>query len=522
MLPMYEEKTDNSERNDELAALYQISKILTGGTGQKAMLGDILRVLELYQNMRHGTIMLVSPDNTELSVEAVGRPQGCESVAEVTYQRGEGITGRVLQTGEPAIIPRLSEEPSFCGRVHRRAEEAHKEDSFICVPIKLDTDTIGTLSIDIPLREPPNLEKEKWLLSIVASMIAYDVKNRQRSRLETELLTRENARLRHALGDRFRPENIIGNSKAMTEVYTKIQQVARADTTVLITGESGTGKELVASAIHYGSPRCEGPFVKVNCAALNEHLLESELFGHEKGAFTGAVAARIGRIEEAEGGTLFLDEIGDFSQVVQVKLLRVLQERQYERVGSNEAKKADVRVVVATNRDLEAAIQEGAFRQDLYYRIHVFPIGLPPLRQRHNDILLLANYFVERFAKKMNRKVNRISTSAINMMMAYHWPGNVRELENCIERAVLVSDDVAIHGHHLPPTLQLPAKREAAAGSLKAGVNAFEKDMIIEALKHVDGRISLAAGELGITSRMLRYKIKNLNIDYARFFKKKG
>jgi len=522
MMSVQTEKTDGHKRNEGFSALYQISKILTARSGQRAMLGEILQVLESCLGMRHGIIMLASEDNTRLSVEAVGLLHEHASIAEATYQRGEGINGKVLQTGEAAVIPRISDEPSFCGRVHTREAGEHMNVGFICVPIKLEADTIGTLSIDIPHHESLTLEKEKWLLSVVASMIAYDARNRRRSRVETEALTRENERLRHALEDRFRPENIIGNSKAMAEVYIKIQQVASADTTVLITGESGTGKELVASALHYSSKRSGGSFVKVNCAALNEQLLESELFGHEKGAFTGAVTTRIGRIEEAEGGTLFLDEIGDFSPLVQVKLLRILQERQYERVGSNVTRKANIRIVLATNRDLEEAIMGGHFRQDLYYRINVFPIGLPPLRKRNNDILLLANHFVDHFARKMNKDISRISTGAINMMMVYHWPGNVRELENCIERAVLVSDDVAIHGQHLPPTLQLPVKQGARCGSLKTGVNAYEKDMIIETLKRVEGRVSLAADELGITSRMIRYKIKNLNIDYARFFKKKG
>ena len=522
MLPAdTEKKAEKYSSTKGLAALYQISRILAEGFGQEAMLGEILEVLQRRLDMCHGTIMLVSHDSTELSVEAVGLPQAHGAAAKATYRRGEGITGRVLQTGQAAIIPRVSEEPSFCGRVHRRTDEGHLDVGFICVPIKLEADTIGTLSIDILRSETPAMEKEEWLLSVVASMVAYDVMSRRRSRIQTEALTRENERLRHALEDRYTPENIIGNSKVMREVYTKIQQVAAAHTTVLVTGESGTGKELVASALHYGSSRSEGPFVKVNCAALNEQLLESELFGHEKGAFTGAIATRIGRIEEAEGGTLFLDEIGDFSHAVQVKLLRILQERQYARVGSNQIRDADVRIVVATNRDLESAIANGDFRQDLYYRINVFPIALPPLRKRNNDILLLANTFVERFARQMNKDVNRISTCAINMMMAYHWPGNVRELENCIERAVLVSDDVAIHGRHLPPTLQLPVPESKPCGSLKAEVNALEKDLIIEALKRAQGRVSLAADELGITSRMIRYKIKNLNIDYARFFKKK-
>jgi Nif-specific regulatory protein len=330
-------------------------------------------------------------------------------------------------------------------------------------------------------------------------------------------------RLRTQLGERLRPENIIGNSKPMDDVYTRIHQVASTDTTVLIRGESGTGKELVASAVHYSSPRRARPFVKVNCAALSENLLESELFGHEKGAFTGATRTRVGRLEQAEGGTLFLDEVGDFSPAVQVKLLRVLQDKEYQPVGSNATYRADVRVIAATNRDLEKAVSEGTFRGDLYYRINVFSIHLPPLRQRKEDILLLANHFAQRHAEKMGKTVRRISTPAINMMMAYHWPGNVRELENCIEHAVLLSTDGVIHGRNLPPTLQTPDAADAPPpGELKARIQLLERDMIMDALKRSSGNVAAAARELGITARMVRYKIEKLGIDYQRFFKKKG
>jgi Nif-specific regulatory protein len=246
--------------------------------------------------------------------------------------------------------------------------------------------------------------------------------------------------------------------------------------------------------------------------------LESELFGHEKGAFTGAIESRVGRIEEADGGTLLLDEIGDFSPVVQVKLLRVLQEREYQRVGSNKTHTADVRIIAATNRNLEEAVEQGTFRQDLYYRINVVPVFLPPLRDRRDDILLLADYFVQRYARKMTKAVGRISTPAINMMFAYHWPGNVRELENCIEHAVLMATDGVIHGHHLPPTLQMPeASGSTPTGSLPARVALLEKDMIVDALKAAQGNITAASRQLGITARMLRYKIKKLSVDYRRF-----
>ena len=256
----------------------------------------------------------------------------------------------------------------------------------------------------------------------------------------------------------------------------------------------------------------------MNCAALNESLLESELFGHEKGAFTGALNERVGRIAEAEGGTLFLDEIGDFSPTIQVKLLRVLQEREYERVGSNRTAKADVRILAATNKDLEEAVTAGEFRQDLYYRVNVFPVILPPLRERKDDILLLADYFVDKYAKKMEKTVSRISTPAINMMFSYHWPGNVRELENCIEHAVLLSNSGVIHGHNLPPTLQMPRQQEiASTGKLLDSVALLERDMITDALKSTRGNMAAAARQLGVTARIIRYKAKNLGIDCSQF-----
>ena len=348
--------------------------------------------------------------------------------------------------------------------------------------------------------------------------MAFDVKSRRMAQLQREMLESENLRLRSQLEQTFRPENIIGNSKAMRATYLRIHQVAPADTTILVRGESGTGKELVASAIHYSSPRSKKPFVKVNCAALSEGLLESELFGHEKGAFTGALARRIGRLEEAEGGTFFLDEIGDFSAITQVKLLRVIQEREYQRVGSNRTQRADVRVIAATNRNLEEAVDRGEFRQDLYYRINVVPIFLPPLRERKNDILLLADHFVAKYNARLGRQVQRISTSAINMMYAYHWPGNVRELENCIEHAVLMSTDGVVQGHNLPPTLQTPeATHTAPSGSLTAHVALLERDLICDALKCTGGNIAAAARQLRITPRMARYKIKRLGVDYRQF-----
>ena len=506
-----------SWHDQELQALYKISQMLATTSGQRQMLTEVLDVLANDLGMTRGTIVLVLPGGKELGVEVAHNLSERQRRA-VRYRMGEGITGRVVQTGKPMVVPRVWQEPLFLDRLHQRKRVSKSEISFICVPVTIGSEVVGALSADRVFDESAALDEDVRLLSIVASMIANDVKARRLMASEKHALQEENIRLRSVLEDRFRPENIIGNSGAMREVYRVIHRVAGSDTTVLIRGESGTGKELVAHAIHYASPRAKGPFVKVNCAALSEGLLESELFGHEKGAFTGAIVTRKGRMEEADGGTLFLDEIGDFSALIQVKVLRALQDRSFERVGSNATIRANVRIICATNRDLEKAVEAGTFRQDLYYRINVFPIFLPPLRERKDDILLLADHFVEQYSKRMGKDVRRIGTPAINMMMAYHWPGNVRELENCIERAILLSTDGVIHGHHLPPTLQTSDFSDTmGAGTLSQRVALFERDVIVDALKRTFGNTAAAARDLGTTARILRYKVGRLGIDFRRF-----
>ena len=377
----------------EFAALYAISQLLTTHSGQREMLAHVMDILAEHLGMVRGTVLLHAPDTDELVVE-VGHGMTDVEGGAARYRKGEGIVGQVLQTSQPAVIPRLHEDPRFQGRIHGRDSRQDTALSFICVPVTIGNEVVGTLSVDLVCREDSPLEEAQRLLSIVAGLIAYDVRARRESNRVRNTMEAENLRLRQALGEQLRPENIVGNSEAMRTVYERIHQVAGSQTTVLIRGESGTGKELVASAIHYSSERRNRPFVRVNCAALSESLIESELFGHERGAFTGAIRSRTGRIEEAEGGSLFLDEVGEFSLTVQVKLLRVLQEREFERVGSNDTVHADVRVIAATNRNLEEAVERGIFRQDLYYRVNVFPIPLPPLRDRRGDILLLADHFV--------------------------------------------------------------------------------------------------------------------------------
>jgi len=304
----------------------------------------------------------------------------------------------------------------------------------------------------------------------------------------------------------------------MRPVVDFIAKIAESTAPVLILGESGTGKEMVARAIHARSGRKSGPFIAVNCGALSEGLLESELFGHEKGAFTGAVKDRMGRFELAHQGTIFLDEIGETNDGFQVKLLRVLQRGEFERVGGAQTLHADVRVVAATNRNLKELIRTGGFREDLFYRLNVFPIYVPPLRNRTADIVLLADHFLEKYAKQFAKPIRRLSSGAIDMLMAYHWPGNVRELENCIERAVLVAEGAVIHPYHMPPTLQTAeASGTETRGDLRGLVEAYERDMIRDALKTSRGVVAAAARSLGTTQRILGYKIGKYRIDPKQY-----
>jgi len=370
------------------------------------------------------------------------------------------------------------------------------------------------LSVDKPYRDNATFESDVRFLNIVAFMIGQVVRLARSVHEERARLIGENVHLRHELQGRYQVEGILGRSNKMREVKELIGQVANSNATVLIRGESGTGKELVAHAIHYTSPRAEHPFVRVNCAALPESLLESELFGYERGAFTGATRRRKGRFEHADGGTIFLDEIGDLSPALQGKLLRVLQFREFERLGSNETLKVNVRVLAATKKDLEDEVRRERFREDLYYRVNVFPIFLPPLRERKDDIVLLADYFLTKYSRQNGKPIRRISTPAIDMLVSYHWPGNVRELENCIERAVLVCNGEVIRAEHLPPSLQTAdAVGRSDATTLPGAVETLEREMILEALKSAHGHQGRASRLLGVTPRILGYKIRKYDID---------
>jgi Nif-specific regulatory protein len=388
----------------------------------------------------------------------------------------------------------------------------------VTVPVYAGRSTNGVLVIEWPTAG--NAEYASKALQSIATMIAQAIRVERAVVGERERLQEANLQLMQELKEKYDFTHLVGNSGAMRQVYEQVAQVARSNATVLLRGESGTGKEMIASAIHYNSLRSKRPFVRINCAALPDTLIESELFGHEKGAFTGADRFKKGRFEMAEGGTLFLDEIGDLPPQTQIKLLRVLQEREFERLGGTETIRANIRLITATNKNLEEAIAKGEFREDLYYRLNVFTIFLPPLRERKSDILLLAEHFLEKYEKEHGKHIKRISTPAIDMLMSYHFPGNVRELENAIERAVLVCDSSVIHGYHLPPTLQTAEVSGTETRlTLTSAVAAFERDLIIDTLKSTSGNIAAAARQLESTERILGYKIKKYGIDTMRFRK---
>ena len=428
------------------------------------------------------------------------------------YKTGEGITGEVFATGKPQYITQVDRVEKFLDRSGLRQNMDQSKLSFFCVPIVYQGTTIGTLSADAETASIQDPTRELDFLCEVARLVAPFV---HRCGLEHRLEVFLHMK---SPGGAF--GKLIGKSASIREIQSLIARVADTRTTVLLTGETGSGKGVVAELIHQLGANRREPFVEVNCGAIPENLIESELFGHEKGAFTGAVQRRIGVLERARAGTVFLDEIGELPLGAQTKLLRVLQNRVFERVGGGTTIRSNARIVAATNRDLEAATVDGTFRSDLYFRLNVFPIRIPPLRERGKaDIMLLVDYFIQRFSEELGKKVIRIDTPAIDMLTAYHWPGNVRELENVIERAVLLADGDVIHGHHLPPSLQMNryAQSKEDHGDFTLRVRNFEIELITEALKDTNGNQTVAAQKLGITKRIIQYKIRQYNIDYRRF-----
>jgi Nif-specific regulatory protein len=438
-----------SREDRELGLLTRMSEVLNTALELQSFFEQTIETLANELGMVRGTLVLLDKTVNKLKIAAAHGLSTAER-AKGEYAIGEGITGYVVETGIPEVIPDISQDTRFLNRTAtRRIDSAHPI-AFICVPIKVDAQVVGALSIDRPFAAGSTLDKDLRILLIVASIISQVLKiNRMIHFDKDEILIRDERALDELRG-RYRLENLIGQSKSIERVLSTAATAAKSRATILITGDTGTGKELVANVVHYNSDRASGPFIKVNCGALPETLLESELFGHVKGSFTGAIENRKGRFEMADGGTLFLDEVAEMSPMLQVKLLRVLQEKEFEPVGGTQTVRVNVRVVAATSKNLKKEIQQGRFREDLYYRLNVIPIHLPQLRERRDDIPLLVNYFIEKYNKLNGKNVSKISHKVLDLLIEYSWPGNVRELENCIERGIVMSPGNVLSANFLP------------------------------------------------------------------------
>jgi Nif-specific regulatory protein len=527
--------------DQELASLALISQILSSTLELRDAFGKMMQVISEKMNMRRGTLVLLDESTGLLRTEAaVGLT--ADHIEKNRFALGEGVTGNVVATGRPRIIADVRHDPDFLNRTSRLDQEpAGVQVSFLCVPIRIDGRTIGALAVDKPFVSDDQLKADHEFLDIIAAFLAQAIQiNRMVMRQKEELLE-ENAQLRAQVRDRYRFTNIIGDSNAMHDVFAIVGQVANSRATVLLLGETGTGKEMIAKAIHYNSPRKDKPFIRVNCGAMTSTLLESELFGHVKGSFTGAIRDKAGRFEAADGGTIFLDEIGTMEPQLQVKLLRVLQEREFERVGDTATVKVDVRVIAATNVDLQEEVAKGNFREDLFYRLNVVSIYLPPLRNRREDVPALIDHFLDKYNDVNGRNLKRISRELLNVLLRYPWPGNVRELENAIERAVVLSRDEDFTEDLLPLSIRMFAAQrrtsqatetveqltkrlaEQAIGDyeLREGeiyqlvIDQIEAALIDKALQRCSGVKTKAADFLGINRNTLNKKVKDLGIEAA-------
>ena len=503
----------------ELRLLQEISETVDRTIDLRTVTEPILESIARNLGCERSIITLLARDGESIWIDA-SRGLTPEQASHGRYRLGEGVVGRVIQSGEPLVVSNTAESSVF---LNRTGSGRDPNTAFICVPIREQEKALGALAVYRPAGPGGELAETARILQIAASMIARALLLRRDLQDAHESLVAENRRLRAELVRKTPPQGIIGSSPAMQRVYAEIGKVAPTGATVLILGGTGTGKELVARAIHDASPRAAGPFVAVHCAALPESLIESELFGHVKGAFTGAESEHKGRFGMAHGGTLFLDEAGEIPLSVQAKLLRVIQERAFVPVGGEHPMESDVRIIAATHRDLAGMCAEGRFREDLYYRLNVFPIRLPPLSERGNDILLLADHFIEKYSKEWNRRPPRLAPESADLLLRHTWPGNVRELENCIERALLLAQDGEIAPATLPEGLRPPAALPQTDGgvppegtTLDAAVAAVERAMIARALEKTKGNTAAAARLLSTTSRIISYKARKHGIAVRR------
>ncbi|MEQ9460931.1 MAG: sigma 54-interacting transcriptional regulator [Phycisphaeraceae bacterium] len=525
----------------ELDILEEISLILGDGLDLPQVFQRAMAVLTQRLGILRASLVLHDQQDDRLkTVAAVGL--SAKEQQRGRYARGEGVTGTVLDTGQPAIIPDIAKHPDFLNRTRARAatdtDDKAPPISFLCIPIKDTQQLVGAMSVDKPFISDAQLQADTRLLTIIAGLMGQAYRIHNLVQIERSQWIAQTQLLRDDLRDRYTFGNIIGSAPAMLDVLSSIAQVAESRATVLILGETGCGKELVAKAIHYNSPRRNKPLIRVNCGALAPQLLESELFGHVKGSFTGAIRDKTGRFEAAQGGTIFLDEIGTLDPQLQVRLLRVLQEREFERVGDHRTQQVDARVIAATNLDLEHEVRKGNFREDLYYRLNVVTIHLPPLRNRREDIPLLVDHFLDRFNQENNKNLHKVSRSLMNTLLRYPWPGNVRELENAMERAVVLANTEDFTEDLLPLQIRLFSQQTRSSGSDQSldalcsrlaqlainqhaadgqiygqVIHEVERHLIREALAQNEGVKIRTADFLGINRNTLNKKVRDLGLE---------
>lgn len=526
--------TDSTTARLEVEAFYRIANLISEVVHLDSTLSAVLQVLHDTLRMERATLLLLDENGKNLIIRASYGLSVKEEQRGV-YRVDEGVVGRVFRSGSPFIVPDINREPLFLNRTGSRKPIKKSTISFVGVPVVLQGVVVGVLTVDRLFSSEVSFEEDVRFLTVLSTLIAQFLNLQQVVKKERAELVEENKNLKAELHGKFSRHFIIGHSKPMQEVFWVIEKVAKSAATVLMTGESGTGKELVARAIHESSKRKEQPFIKVNCAAIPENLLESELFGHEKGAFTDAIVAKPGKFEVADNGTLFLDEIGELPLALQAKILRVLQEKQFERVGGNRTISANVRILAATNVDLEEAARKKLFRIDLFYRLNVVPIVLPPLRERKEDIPLLLEYFLKASNKRNDKKM-RMSQEFLDFMIEYYWPGNVRELQNLVERMVILADGNILRITDLPESIRFASFEQVPGASTTQPESApdlfqkqtyqelsprsledIEKQEVENALKRHGWVQARAARELGLTQRQIGYKVKKYGLTRPSF-----
>ena len=523
-------KNPKDTQGIELSALYSITKLIGSAAQLDITLTRILEVLNDTLKMERATLLLYEKVTRKLTITASCGLSEEEKMRGV-YRPDEGICGQIFQSRSPFIVPDINSEPLFLNRTGARNKVSRSKVSFLGVPVMVQGSPEGVLTVDRLFGDDVSYEEDIRFLMVLSTLIAQFITLHHEIEKKEAKLIQENkslkAKLHHVHGGHF----IIGHSKPMQEVFSIIDKIAKSKATALLLGESGTGKELVARAIHESGQRKKEPFIKINCAALPETLLESELFGHERGAFTSAHASRPGRFELADGGTIFLDEIGEMPLSLQAKMLRVLQEKQFERLGGTKTFCVDVRIIAATNVSLEQAVSKGLFRADLYYRLNVVPIVLPPLRERKEDIPLLFNHFLNKSNERNNRSI-KITPELLDFLISYRWPGNVREMQNMVERMVILSENDRLSLDDIPPNLllheedrdpytpnPLPETPKSIFQTPPKELQVIEREEIEAALKR-NGWVQVrAAKELGLTQRQIGYRIKKYGLSRYESFR---